>query len=141
MRFIARKIRYFAVAFLHHTQRLVYGSARGACMDTNNNMAEAESLVESLAENTMENTMETEPREELVPKRGNRNSIVRFWFGFKKSDTDQTTLICKTCCQQVVTSDTNMSNLFYHLKTLNIHWIFVLFYFYLFFIHFIVFYI
>ena len=52
-------------------------------MDTNNNMAEAESLVKSLAESTIENTMETEPREELVPKRGNRNSIVGFWFGLK----------------------------------------------------------
>ena len=57
---------------------------------------------------------EAEP-EDLVPKRGNRNSIV--WLWFKKSDTDQTTVICKTCRQQVVTSDSNTSNLFYHLKT------------------------
>lgn len=59
----------------------------------------------------------TEPKEELVPKRGNRNSIIWLWFGFKKSDTDQTTVICKTCRQQVVTSDSNTLNLFHHLKT------------------------
>ena len=29
----------------------------------------------------------------------------------------QTTVICKTCRQQVVISDLNTSNLFYHLKT------------------------
>ena len=38
-------------------------------------------------------------------------------FGFKKSDTNQTLVICKTCHQQVVTSDSNTSNLFSHLKT------------------------
>ena len=42
---------------------------------------------------------EAEPQEDLVLKRGSRNSIV--WFWFKKSDTVQTTVICKTCRQQV----------------------------------------
>ena len=68
----------------------------------------------------MESTVDaetTEPKEELEPKRGNGNSIVWHWFGFKKADTDQKTVICKTCRQQVVTSDSNTSNLFYHLKT------------------------
>ena len=35
---------------------------------------------------------EAAPQEHLVLKRGNRNSIIWLWFGFKKSDTDQTTV-------------------------------------------------
>ena len=77
----------------------------------------AESKAESLVESLVGSTMETEPREELVPKRGNRNSVVWFWFRLKKIDTDQKTVICKTCLQKVVSSDSNTSNLFYHLKT------------------------
>ncbi len=85
-------------------------------------MAEAEESAMESENNVTSNVSsdsdtETEPQEELVPKRGNRSSIVWLWFGFKKSDTDQTTVICKTCHQQVVTSDSNTSNLFYHLKT------------------------
>ena len=60
---------------------------------------------------------EAEPQGDLCRKGGNRNSIVWLWFGFKKSATDQTTVICKTCRQQVVTSDSNTSDLFYHLMT------------------------
>ena len=55
--------------------------------------------------------------QDAEPKRGNQKSIVWLWFGFKKSDTDHTMGICKTCRQQVVTSDSNTSDLFYHLKT------------------------
>ncbi len=84
-------------------------------------MAEAEESAMESENNVTSNVSsdsdtETEPQEELVPKRGNWNSIVWLWFGFKKSDTNQTTVICKTCRQQVVTSDSNTSNLFYHLK-------------------------
>ena len=59
---------------------------------------------------------EAEPQRSRAEK-GERHSIVWLWFGFKKSDTDQTTWISKTCRQQVVTSNSNTSNLFYHLKT------------------------
>ncbi|XP_057713979.1 E3 SUMO-protein ligase ZBED1-like [Corythoichthys intestinalis] len=60
---------------------------------------------------------EEEDDDELVPKRGNRSSTVWLWFGFKTSDIDQKTVICKTCRRQIATSDSNTSNLFYHLKT------------------------
>ena len=59
---------------------------------------------------------EAEPQEAEL-KIGNWISIVWLWFGIKNSDTSQTTWICKTCRQQVVTSNSNTCNLFYHLKT------------------------
>ncbi|XP_077411679.1 E3 SUMO-protein ligase ZBED1-like isoform X2 [Vanacampus margaritifer] len=60
---------------------------------------------------------EVEDLEELVPKRGSRSSMVWLWFGFKTSDIEQKTVICKTCHRKIATSDSNTSNLFYHLKT------------------------
>lgn len=53
--------------------------------------------------------------EELVPKRG-ATSVEWMWFGFKKTDTEQTTVLCKVCCGQVATTDSNTTNLFYHLR-------------------------
>ena len=52
---------------------------------------------------TSDTDTEAEPWEDLVPKRGNHNSIV--WLWFKKSDTNQTTA---TCIQQAVTSDSKI---------------------------------
>lgn len=52
-----------------------------------------------------------------MPKRGNRNSVVWVWFGYKKTDTDQKKVICKICHREVATTDSNTTNLFYHLKT------------------------
>lgn len=66
----------------------------------------------------MEQTTNVEPtEEELVPKRGNRNSVVWVWFGYKKTDTDQKKVICKICHREVATTDSSTTNLFYHLKT------------------------
>lgn len=48
-------------------------------------------------------------------KRGYPNSIV--WLGFQKADADQTTINCKICCKQIVTSNLTAFNRFYHLKT------------------------
>ena len=48
---------------------------------------------------------EAEPQEDLCQKGGTRIPSFGFWF---KSDTDQTTIICKTCSQQVVTSNSKM---------------------------------
>lgn len=53
--------------------------------------------------------------EELVAKRGG-TSVVWSWFGYKKSDTDQKTVLCKVCRRPVPTSDSNTTNLFYHLE-------------------------
>ncbi|XP_077359465.1 E3 SUMO-protein ligase ZBED1-like isoform X2 [Festucalex cinctus] len=60
---------------------------------------------------------EVEDLEELVPKRGSRSSMVWLWFGFKTSDIEQKTVICKTCRRKIAVSDSNTSNLYYHLKT------------------------
>ncbi|XP_061550161.1 E3 SUMO-protein ligase ZBED1-like [Phycodurus eques] len=79
-----------------------------------NNMATAESLA---VFEVKREPKEEEDEEELVPKRGNRSSMVWLWFGFKTSDIEQKTVICKTCRHQIITSDSNTSNLFYHLKT------------------------
>ncbi len=53
--------------------------------------------------------------EELVVKRGATATIWN-WFGYKKSDAEQTTVICKICRKTVVTKSGNTSNLFHHLK-------------------------
>ncbi|XP_035984201.1 zinc finger BED domain-containing protein 1-like isoform X1 [Fundulus heteroclitus] len=53
--------------------------------------------------------------EALLPKRGG-TSVVWLHFGFKKSDTEQTTVICKLCYKTVPSPDGNTTNLFYHLK-------------------------
>ena len=108
--------RYCSVgAFLRHQQGLVYGSKQrqSSMAETEESAMEDENNMTSNI--TSDADTEAEPQE-AEPKRGNRNSIIWLWFGFKKSDTDQTTWICKTRRQQV-TSDSNTSDLFYHLKT------------------------
>lgn len=56
-----------------------------------------------------------EEEEALLPKRGG-TSVIWLHFGFKKSDTEQKTVICKLCNKSVPSSDANTTNLFYHLK-------------------------
>ncbi|KAL1252179.1 hypothetical protein QQF64_019975 [Cirrhinus molitorella] len=51
----------------------------------------------------------------LVPKRGG-TSVIWNWFGFKSSDTKQTSVICKVCRRVVTARGGNTSNLFHHLK-------------------------
>ncbi len=53
--------------------------------------------------------------EELVTKRGAVSVAWRF-FGFKKSDVDQTTIFCKCCRAKVVAGGGNTSNLLHHLS-------------------------
>ncbi|XP_073689131.1 E3 SUMO-protein ligase ZBED1-like [Garra rufa] len=43
-------------------------------------------------------------------------SVVWKYFGFKKSDVDQTTIICKCCRAKVVATGGNTSNLLHHLR-------------------------
>lgn len=57
----------------------------------------------------------TQQDEELVHKKG-ATSIVWMWFRFKKTDTDQKTIVCKVCCSPVPTTYSNTPNLFYHLR-------------------------
>ena len=53
--------------------------------------------------------------EELVPERG-ATSVVWKWFGYKRSDVQQTTVICEKCKKTVPTKGGNTTNLFHHLK-------------------------
>ncbi|KAL3972516.1 desumoylating isopeptidase 1 [Sarotherodon galilaeus] len=52
---------------------------------------------------------------ELVSKNG-ATLVVWKWFGFRPSDTHQSTIFCRTCKQAVVAKGGNTTNLFYHLK-------------------------
>ena len=93
------------VEFLRHLQELIYGTG---CSAVNRGMAETEEIAMEDENNVTSNgtsnaDTEVEHQKDLVPKRGKRNSIVWLW-----SDTDQTTVICKTCRQQVVTSNTHL---------------------------------
>ncbi|XP_013884939.1 zinc finger BED domain-containing protein 1 [Austrofundulus limnaeus] len=54
-------------------------------------------------------------QEGLLPKRGG-TSVIWLHFGFKKSDTEQKTVICKLCQKAVLSPNANTTNLFYHLK-------------------------
>ncbi|KAL1268564.1 hypothetical protein QQF64_033927 [Cirrhinus molitorella] len=54
----------------------------------------------------------------LVPKRGG-TSVIWNWFGFKSSDTEQTSVICKVCRRVVTARGGNTSNLFHHLKNMH----------------------
>ena len=51
---------------------------------------------------------------ELVPKRGAVSAVWKF-FGFKKDDVQQTTIICKCRKANVVAVGGNISNLLHHL--------------------------
>lgn len=53
--------------------------------------------------------------EELVPKRGAVSVVWRF-FGYKKSDLNQTTVFCKCCWVKVVAWGGNTSNMLHHLS-------------------------
>ncbi|KAK5868089.1 hypothetical protein PBY51_012531 [Eleginops maclovinus] len=53
--------------------------------------------------------------EELVPKKG-AVSVVWKFFGFKKSDVYQTSILCKCCRAKVVFGGGNTSNLLHHLS-------------------------
>ena len=57
-------------------------------METEESAMEDENNITSNV--TLDADTEAEPQE-VEQRRGNRNSIVWLWFGFKKSDTDQTT--------------------------------------------------
>ncbi|CAM4455220.1 unnamed protein product [Leuciscus chuanchicus] len=53
--------------------------------------------------------------EELVSKRGAGSVVWRF-FGFQKSDVDQTTILCKCCQAKILAKGGNTSNLLQHLS-------------------------
>nr|XP_054606785.1 E3 SUMO-protein ligase ZBED1-like [Nothobranchius furzeri] len=52
---------------------------------------------------------------EFVFKKG-ATSVVWNWFGFRPSDTQQSTIFCRTCKRAVVAKGGNTTNLFHHLK-------------------------
>ncbi|XP_035806010.2 E3 SUMO-protein ligase ZBED1-like [Amphiprion ocellaris] len=56
--------------------------------------------------------------ETLLPKRGG-TSVIWVHFGFKTSDTEQKTAICKLCYKTIPVPDANTTNLFYHLKKVH----------------------
>lgn len=55
--------------------------------------------------------------DDLIPKKNSTGSIVWRWFGFKKEDVEQTTVICKICRKSVATKGSSTTNLYHHLKT------------------------
>ncbi|XP_061608235.1 E3 SUMO-protein ligase ZBED1-like [Phyllopteryx taeniolatus] len=59
--------------------------------------------------------VENDDTEELVPKRGAMSLVWRY-FGFKKADIDQTTILCKICLAKVAAGGGNTSNLLHHLS-------------------------
>ena len=112
----------FVIAFLRHQQGLVYSTGlsrvnRGKAAWRRWRRAQWKKI--TLLVTLHQTRIQKQNPKRFGAEKGARNSIVWLWFGFKKSDTDQTMVICKKCCQQVVTSDLNISNLFYHLKTRN----------------------
>ncbi|KAE8575740.1 hypothetical protein XENTR_v10003928 [Xenopus tropicalis] len=60
-------------------------------------------------------TNKEKEEEQLVPKTG-AVSVVWKYFGFKKSDVEQTIIICKCCRAKVVAAGGNTSNLLHHLR-------------------------
>ncbi|KAF3859919.1 hypothetical protein F7725_000174 [Dissostichus mawsoni] len=53
--------------------------------------------------------------EELIPKKG-ATSVVWKWFGYKRSDIEQTTVLCKVCRKSIAAKHGNTTNLFQHLR-------------------------
>ena len=93
--------------FLCYPQGLVYGSSRsgvnrGKAAWRRWRRAQWKTKITLLVTSDVDTEAETQ---EAESKRENWNSIVWLLFGFKTSDTNQTMWICKTCRQQVVTSD------------------------------------
>ena len=72
-------------------------------------VAASSPLVNNMAEG------ETE-RVELIKKTGATSTIWN-WFGFKPSDVQQKTIICRVCGGTVLAKTGNTTNLFYHLKS------------------------
>ncbi len=52
---------------------------------------------------------------ETVPRRG-AVSVIWMFFGFKKSNVNQTTIYCKCCRAEVVAGGDNASSLLHHLN-------------------------
>lgn len=65
-----------------------------------------------------ETAMQAASQEVLLPKRGG-TSVIWLHFGFKSSDTEQKTVMCKLCQKTVSAPDANTTNLFYHLKKVH----------------------
>ncbi len=71
--------------------------------------------MDKIDESSETEAVELDDTEELVPKRGAVSVVWRF-FGFKKSNVDQTTIFCKCCRAKVVAGGSNMRNLLHHLS-------------------------
>ncbi|KAG2455323.1 MED25 polymerase, partial [Polypterus senegalus] len=65
-----------------------------------------------------ETAMQAAAQEVLLPKPGG-TSVIWLHFGFKSSDTEQKTVMCKLCQKTVSAPDANTTNLFYHLKKVH----------------------
>lgn len=59
--------------------------------------------------------MSTNTEEELIPKKG-ATSVVWKWFGYKRSDIEQTTVLCKVCRKTIAAKHGNTTNLFQQLR-------------------------
>ena len=58
--------------------------------------------------------METE---DLVSKKNSSGSVIWQWFGYRKEDVEQKTIICKQCRKTIATKASSTTNLFHHLKS------------------------
>ena len=99
------------VAFLRHLQGLVYSTSRPG-VERGKAAWRRRRRAKWKMKTTLVVTLHTQiqkqnPKKIWCQKGGTFFFSPSFWlwFGFKKSDTDQTMVICKTCLQQVVTID------------------------------------
>lgn len=54
--------------------------------------------------------------EELIPKKGTHvTSVIWKWFGFKRSNVNQTFVLCKICRKTIPEKGSSITNLFHHL--------------------------
>ncbi len=82
---------------------------------TQTNMEESERDTERGNSEQEKDSDQPRQNQELVPKRG-ATSVAFMRFGYEKSDTDQKTVLWKLCRRPVPTTDSNTTNLFYHLR-------------------------
>ncbi|XP_019129180.2 zinc finger MYM-type protein 4-like isoform X3 [Larimichthys crocea] len=95
----------------HSSQDRSPDNSQESCMNTE----ESELHTEQVKSELEKDSDQLRRNEDLVPRRG-ATSVAWMWFGYEKSDTDQKTALCKICCRPVPTTNSNTSNLFYHLR-------------------------
>ena len=112
--FVLRKSQLTVVGNIFRNLDDALGSSSWHMKATQTNMEEGEGDTER-GNSEQEDSDQPRQNEELVPKRG-ATSVAWTWFGYEKSDTDQTNVFCKVCRRPVPSTDSNTTNLFQHLR-------------------------